>query len=277
MQPFTKQDGTKGDWAIMAYEETKGISGGPPDHNPEDAPFGDEYLPDVGKNAIYHSFEFTNPDLVSAGNIINLPETDENGSLIYLREVATDENGEPIQDEDGNWILGDRILDWEGLPRLAYENARRPRFILQGKSAMGLSKTIMVIVYKEGQEGQGRQSDIMLRRVVVPAEQTGNPYRFSNIVCDATAVAENGETVCVDGVQNMSSVTPTETWNNPDSDPNARGDGTKVVEWTQTVENLANKSSTNPYENARAHRGALRGDFVVMGYSAQLGHGQKRK
>ncbi|NIV37854.1 MAG: hypothetical protein GWN58_53115, partial [Anaerolineae bacterium] len=41
----------------------------------------------------------------------------------------------------------------------------------------------------------------------------------------------------------------------------------KVVEWVQTPENLTDLSSTNPYDDARAHRGAIRGDFVVMGYS----------
>ncbi len=56
------------------------------------------------------------------------------------------------------------LLDWQDQPQLAYENARRPRFILQGKSAMGASKTPLLVLYKEGQEGQGRPSDIMLRR-----------------------------------------------------------------------------------------------------------------
>ena len=267
LQPFTKPDGTKSAWAILAYEETKGVGIGAPDHEPGGGPYGDEYVPDSGKNVIYHSFEFTNPDLVSAGNIINLPERDADGNLVYLREVTTDADGNPVQDADGNWVLGDLILDWQGLPQLAYENARRPRFLLQGKSAMGDSRTILLILYKEGQEGQGRPSDIMLRRVVVPAGQTGNPYRFSNLVCDATVVADNGVTVCVDGAQNMSTVTPTETWINPNADPDAHGDGIKVVRWEQTPDNLDDPSWLNPYEEARAHRGQLRGDFAIMGYS----------
>ena len=40
-----------------------------------------------------------------------------------------------------------------------------------------------------------------------------------------------------------------------------------MVEWEQTPENLADASWVNPYEEARAHRGAIRGDFIVMGYS----------
>jgi hypothetical protein len=256
LQPYTKPDGTKSAWAIMAYEETKGAGVGPPDHT-EDPPYGDTPLPEVGKNAIYHSFDFQNPDLVSAGNIINLPERDADGNLMYLREVSLD--------DDGNVVFGELILDYLGQPQLAYENARRPRFIIQGKAAMGDSSTVMVVLYKEGQEGQGRQSDIMLRRFV--SDTPGNPYRFENIVCNAWEVADNGLTVCVDGTQNMSTVTPTETWINPDSDPDAHGDGVKVIRWKQTVDNLADPSWLNPYEEARAHRGAIRGDFVVMGYS----------
>ena len=38
----------------------------------------------------------------------------------------------PLKDEEGNLIL-----DWQGNPQINYENARRPRFILQGKSAAG--------------------------------------------------------------------------------------------------------------------------------------------
>ena len=110
----------------------------------------------------------------------------------------------------------------------------------------------MVVLYKEGQDGQGRQSDIMMRRFVVPGGLTGNPYRFSNLV---------------DGVQNMSSVTSTETWTNPEAEPDAKGDQTKVVKWEQTVGNLDDRSFTNPYDDARAHRGAIRGDFILMGYS----------
>ena len=39
------------------------------------------------------------------------------------------------------------------------------------------------------------------------------------------------------------------TWANPDSDPDAKGDGVKVCRWTQPKENLRLKSSANPYED----------------------------
>ena len=249
LQTYTKPDNTKSAWAIMAYEETKGVGGGAPDHTMGEGPYGDEYLPEAGKNAIYHSFDFQNPDLVSAGDIINLPERDPDGNLLYLQE------------EDGTLIL-----DYLGQQQLAYENARRPRFIIQGKSAMGTSNTVMLVLYKEGQEGMGRPSDIMLRRFV--AATPGNPYRFDNIACNEWATAVNGLTVCVNGTQNMSTVFPTvvtDSMGDPETeDPYG---AVKVVEWVQTPDLLSNASWVNPYEEARAHRGAIRGDFVVMGYS----------
>jgi len=57
------------------------------------------------------------------------------------------------------------------------------------------------------------------------------------------------------------------TWENPDCDPDAQGDCTKVVRWSQGQGNLNDRSKTNPHDDARAHRGQIRGDFLVMGYS----------
>lgn len=258
LQTYTKPDGTKSAWAIMAYEETKGAGIGPPDHDTVESPYGDEPLPEEGKNAIYHSFDFQNPDLVSAGKIINLPEQDEDGKLMYQREVSLD--------GEGNVVYGEFILDYLGQQQLAYENARRPRFMLQGKAAMGGSNTVLLVLYKEGQEGMGRPSDIMLRRVV--ANAPGNPYAPANMVCNEWELADNGLSVCVDGTQNMSTVFPTvvtDSMGDPTSDD--PWGAVKVVEWEQTPELFANASWVNPYEDARAHRGAIRGDFVVMGYS----------
>jgi hypothetical protein len=241
LQTYTKPDGSKSAYAILAYEETKGVGGGPPENTgtgekPEDGTGSgnEEYKSDEGKNVIYHSFDFQTPDLVSPGNILNLQAVDESGNLLYL------------VDEEGNDIL-DPITNQ---PIPAYENARRPRFILQGKGGMGTSKTTLIVLYKQGEEGMGRQSDIMLRRNEVTGP--GNPYDFEWFV---------------EGAQNVSSVTPVKTWINPDRDENAKGDGVKVVKWEQAEGNLVDQSWTNPYDDARAHRGQIRGNFVVMGYS----------
>ena len=109
---------------------------------------------------------------------------------------------------------------------------------------------MLLVLYKEGESGAGRPSDIMARRCVAGA--TGNPYASGNFV---------------PGAQNVSTVTPLVTWINEDRDENAKGDGVKVCKWDQPIENLDLKSGVNPYEDARAHRGGIRGDFVIMGYS----------
>lgn len=263
LQTYTKSDGSKSAWAIMAYEETKGMGSGPSENlgegdEPQDGSGYDPYdtSPDEGKNAIYHSFDFTNPDRVSAGTILNLPETDADGPLYAVvpdclgSTVTYDSEGNPVYTCIPNEFAGEPIVDWKGDPAYAYENARRPRFILQGKSGIGNSKTALIVLYKEGEDGHGRPSDIMARRCV--ADAPGNPYSPGNFV---------------DGVQNLSTVTPLETWINPDRDPNAKGDGVKVCKWEQPEANLHLKSGVNPYEDARAHRGQIRGDFVIMGYS----------
>jgi hypothetical protein len=266
MQTYTKADGSKSAWAIMAYEETKGVGLGPPEDAGETGdPVEDgsgydplETFPDEGKNAIYHSFDFQNPDVVSAGTILNLPETEGDiigeGALVYVTEVpcfGSDENGECIV----NPAAGEQILDWNGNPILNYENARRPRFILQSKAAATAkpeySGTVLIVLYKEGTDGGGRPTDIMARRCVAKGT-TGNPYAPANFL---------------PGAQNVSTVTPIVTWINPDSNPEAKGDGIKVCSWEQPESNLAVKSGVNPYEDARAHRGGIRGDFVIMGYS----------
>jgi len=152
-------------------------------------------------------------------------------------------------------------------------NARRPRFILQSKAAAfggtktlvdgsvvfkeaGNSGTVLIVLYKEGEDGAGRPSDIMARRCVVKDPtgtiKGGNPWDPANFL---------------PGAQNVSTVTPLLTWINPDSNPDAKGDGVKVCSWEQPESNLALKSGVNPYEDARAHRGQIRGDFVIMGYS----------
>lgn len=277
MQTYTKPDGTKSAWAIMAYEETKGVGLGPDEDagetdgdQLEDGTGYDPYetFPDSGKNAIYHSFDFQNPDKVSAGTILNLPETDADGNPLNVVEPEY-RGSELVGDEYvpiDNPLAGQQVNDWKGDPILAYENARRPRFILQSKTAAltGNSGTVLLVLYKEGEDGAGRPSDIMVRRCVVKDPDgnviLGNPWAPKNFIPQSEADTRVA-------VQNVSTVTPIDTWINPDRDDAAKGDGTKVCSWEQPEENLLLKSGENPYEDARAHRGAIRGDFVVMGYS----------
>ena len=234
--PYTKKDGTQSAWVVVAYEETKGVGGGVPvwDDSDDTTHLEEKDKPDLGKNVIYHSFEFMSPDKVSDGTIVNLPEQDAAGNPLYLVDV------------DGN-----QVLDWEGQQQLAYENARRPRMLPQPAGQAGPSNTVLALIYKQGEEGKGRPSDIFMRRIVNPKDGQ-NPYAAKNLAT---------------GHQNVSTVTPTETWINPDSEPDANGDGTKVVKWVQTEANLSDDSSTNPYEDARAHRGILKGDQLFIAYT----------
>lgn len=275
LQPYVaghKPDGSEiySAWAIITYEETKGAGAGPPEETGT-GENSDAYIPEEGKNVIYHSFDFKTPDLVSAGYIMNSPEMDIDGNLIYLTEEPA-EDGTP----------GAQIFDYLGRPQLAYENARRGRFILQGAGAIKKSRSIMLMVYKEGEEGSGRPSDIMMQRWVVPSTDilnaytdsegtlvpADNPYRFENIVGDWIQDAVSEQYYRASGPVNMSSVTPTVTTASA-GDPEVEDayGAVKVVQWEQTVANLDDPSWLNPYDDARAHRGQIRGDFVQLGFS----------
>ena len=246
LQPYKKPDGSKSAWAIIGYEESKGV-GSPPEGEHDDDGCGgeedgtaiiiaseepddeDRYKPDTGKNVIYHSFDFANPEIAAGGGILNLPETDEAGNTIYL----VNEDGSPL-------------LDWAGNQIPATENARRVRFISQPKSKAGASKTVLVALYRQGEEGSGKPADIFMRRMV--SLTSGNPYKFGNFT---------------PGAQNVSSVEPTVLWQDPfDSEKPV-----KMLRWAWTPANLADKSGTNPRDDARAHRGALNGDELLIGYS----------
>jgi len=236
LQPYKRPDGTKSAWAIIAYEESKGV-GSPPEHeegddcgdDTGDDPGDDRYRPDMGKNVIYHSFDFALPEVAGGGGIVNLPETDAAGNPVYL----VDELGAPL-------------LDWKGDPQLAYENARRVRLLAQPKSKAGASQTVVVVLYRQGEEGHGKPADIFLRRGV--ASPTGNPYAFTNFV---------------PGAQNLSSVEPTLLW----QDPYDATKPVKMLRWGWSPANLADASGKNPHDDSIAHRGALSGDEIIIGYS----------
>jgi hypothetical protein len=231
LQPYTKSDGSKSAWAIIGYEESKGV-GTPPE---DEEGCGDEevdsvtYKPDVGKNVIYHSFDLTQPEIAGGGGIINLPETDADGNPVYLLDE-----------------FGDLLLDWKSDPQLAYENARRVRFVTQPKSKAGASGTVLVALYRQGEEGSGKPADIFMRRMV--SLTSGNPYAFGNFQS---------------GAQNLSSVEPTELFQDP-FDPDAP---VKILRWAWTHDNLADSSAKNPHTDSRAHRGSLNGDGLIIGYS----------
>jgi hypothetical protein len=250
LQPYCKKKDANGEcilksaWAIVGYEESKGV-GIPPVHDDDDHDcdtddddeHGSKYKPDEGKNVIYHSFDFANPAVIGSGGIINLPETDEEGNPVY------------VVDE-----FGELLLDWKGEPQLAYENARRVRFVTQPKSKKGPSGTVLVALYRQGEEGKGKPADIFMRRI--KASPTGNPYAFGNFQ---------------PGAQNVSSVEPTQWWQNP-FDPDKPA---KMLRWAWSEANLADKSGKWPHLDAKAQRGALNGDDLLIGFSWTPNWGRK--
>ena len=52
---------------------------------------------------------------------------------------------------------------------------------MQSPGKMGDTKTLGALIYKQGQEGQGRPADAYIRRFVKSG--TGNPYKFENMEC----------------------------------------------------------------------------------------------
>jgi hypothetical protein len=106
----------------------------------------------------------------------------------------------------------------------------------------------------------------MLRRIKAPA--TGNPYAPKNFICDAWEIAPNGQNVCVEGALNISSVTPTVTTDSM-GDPQVEDPygAVKVVQWVQTANNLRDPAWLNPYDDARAHRGTIEGDVILLGFT----------
>jgi len=273
LQPYKKPDGSKSAWVIIGYEESKGV-GSPPDGEHDDdgcggsddyvpvwpveeseEPDEDRYKPDMGKNVFYHSFDLFNPVTVASGGMINQPE------------IKLDDFGNPILDDDGNPIPvyltedpalygGDPplLLDWKGDPIPATNNARRVRFITQAKSKAGRTKTVLVALYREGEEGRGKPADVFMRRMVAP--NTGNPYAFENFK---------------PGAMNLSSVEPFITF----QDPFDAEKPIKMLRWTWSEDNLSDSSARNPFSDARAHRGALNGDDLLIGYTWTPNWGRK--
>jgi hypothetical protein len=218
LQPYTKSDGTKSAWALLAYEESKGMghSLAAEAHldtdNPVDEIVGDQtddkgqekpIKQDIGKNMMYHSFDFAQPDLVAPGHIANLPalcgglyptycDDPKTPDVVETNEenpTCACEAGQPVplyfdyltDTDDDPETAAEWIPDDTKFLQYRYEIARRARFLMQSPGKMGDSKTLGALIYKQGQEGQGRPADAFIRRFVKSG--SGNPYRFENMEC----------------------------------------------------------------------------------------------
>lgn len=123
------------------------------------------------------------------------------------------------------------------------ENGRRVRFVAKG-SPGSIDGTRMVMLWKQGVDDQGGPSDIMARIGSVPdgwspAEPTTTNFGWRPV--DLTpAIVGSGD--------------PQEALNN--SSP-----------LNLSSENLDDKSTLNPIDDARAHRAIIVGDFIAVGYT----------
>jgi hypothetical protein len=260
-----------GGWVTLAYEETKGLGEPPDDEAHHDLEPVDELAATIsydedadefgakGKDVIYHSFKFDEPDMISAGYVVNLPALDDNSNLIPVF----------YKDATGN--------DTGVISQYATENARRPRIIAQPKSDMLKepgADTVAVVLYKQGREGNGKPSDIFAVRVVVPAAELNstskaNPYRFDNFVRYASGADTSDPSVMRYQRRHMNMTSATVEAQDPtdlamDYEGNTYG---KVLRWKQYGNDLSDESFANPYSDAKGHRGFLRGNQLVIGYS----------
>jgi len=245
-----------GGWTILGYEETKGLGVPPEGEHGEDDDLDRPEPDDKGKNVIYHSFKYNQPDRVSAGNILNLPALDDDGNLIPI--FYKDADGEPT----------------EYFRQFKTENARRIRFIAQPKPWLGSTRTSLVAVYKQGREGNGKPSDVFAIRAVVPladmSNKSANPYKFSNLQrFDMTDPNpdDQGYNRYQRKHMNMSAATVESMDPVEMAGDNEGNSWNKVGKWKQYQGNLSDESFANPYSDAKAHRGFLRGDLFVFGYS----------
>ena len=220
LQPYTKPDGTKSAWVLLAYEETKGMGhslaaeehdddqgdeiigsgSGQPDDSGQDKPIKQ----DLGKNVVYHSFDYTQPDLVAPGHVVNLPALCGGLYPSYCGEDYVGDNptctctpGEPVplyfDYQECSDPADPATCEWmpDDTQFLQYrtEIARRVRFVMQSgsKAKAAPNKTLGAILFKQGQEGQGRPADVFIRRLVLPPDVNGsetyNPFQFGNIEC----------------------------------------------------------------------------------------------
>jgi hypothetical protein len=298
MEGYTKADSTKSAWVALIYEESKGLGAG----HPEEGEEMEEAL-DIGKDAMYHTFDMFRPDLAAAGHMLNMPETDPlsdplNPTFLPLltNDLAVAKGLEANQYNTSIGRRGSLMLQ------------PTPRLVEAGYPA---GMTTSVLLYKSGADRQGGPADIFMRRTVLPDgfdPTTDNPFAVENLACDVfDANLSDGDYatyprtsypygLCVRGSRNLSSTTPltfeplgndeavavaTPGWHDPSwtncsaCHHNITDDGyelpshgitDRVLTWTQTAENLLDEDWVNKYEVAKGHRGFIDGDFVMVMY-----------
>lgn len=271
MEGYARGDGSKSAWVALVYEESKGLGEGE-----EVDPVTGEKIPalDIGKDAMYQSFDMSAPELAAAGHMMNPPEIDPaTGSYLPLfpNDLAVAR------------AHGDRAA---AIPN-QYNSSigRRGSLMTQPGYRMLAGKTSAIVLYKSGAERQGGPADLFMRRFIVPAgfnPATDNPFAVKNLDCgewDTTLTDIPDPTyprtsypngLCVSRPVNLSSVTPTsfeDLGNDADGTLPEHGITDRVLTWEQTPANLQDEDWTNGYDVAKGHRGFIDGDFVMVMYA----------
>ena len=125
------------------------------------------------------------------------------------------------------------------------ENARRVRMLTQDLS----NPTPLVFIYKQGDYTQGGPSDIFVRR------STGNAITLESL--DPPIDAANCRSSINDGGDPLVDVVHPAEFNFSGTD--------EIDGITGTAPDVL--SGANPIENALAHRGTMRGNTILIGYS----------
>jgi hypothetical protein len=223
-----------GPTVMIAYEETKGSQGA-----------------DFGKVIRYHVFPW---DQAPSSCESALPqETDEDSDAV-ADTCVTNPRGEPQPATEDPARVGCILSD-------PLENARRVRFITQETPGTntGLS---MAIFWRQGLYDQGGPGDVVVRMGYRPTGDTDPAagFRPSDMVPavavpTATELGDPldgcyliGDELLGDGAQ-------------------ANTPGVNLSADTETGGNLTAATDDNPNEDAKAHRGILRGDFIALGYT----------
>ncbi len=179
LKPYTRADGSKSAWLVMAAEETKAMGDVlvDPYGNPTEDPI------DIGKEMWYHAFDpfksGADEYMVAQGGLLNQPSSCSPWTVYPDDTVATCTPYEffPLQTDPLN-----------NAPYYLTEISRRFALATNSvsqamSSASGLSA---VLIYKQSIINSGGPADIVIRRVIIPDDfdpAMDNPYAFENMEC----------------------------------------------------------------------------------------------
>lgn len=277
-------------WVAMGGEKMKalgtvGDNGCDPSTDPECTIF------DIGKNMHYYTFEFDKPALVTQGLMLN-------------SYALSPETGEPFDTYTDEW--GNEIYDTEIARRVNLMVNSPAAAMASDSRLMGLLLYKQGILFQGGPADIFTRrivlpepcGTLVIDDCFDPA--VDNPFAYENVECvsyDDAGVATPVERLYADGSNpnyvlglcpadgmNVSGTTLVRCSDGSSGEACADQfpyDSTyeewfvddtftelpKVLEWSQSVDNLNDASWENPYDVSKGHRGFVDGDFVMLMYA----------